>query len=349
MTKPALLSVKDLHVSLPSPIAGDRCTVEIVRGISLELHKGETLAIVGESGCGKSMAMLSIMGLLPQGVSRPSVQGSVCFDGQELIGKTDRQMNCVRGSRIAMIFQDPMSSLNPTQCIGDQIAEPMRVHQRMSSSQAKRRAIELLAETGIDKAEQRIHQYPFEFSGGMLQRVMIAMALACEPDLIIADEPTTALDVTTQQQVLALLKSLQKKRAMALLLITHDLGVVSDMADRVAVMYAGEFVEQGNLSDVFGRSAHPYTQALKRSTPALQQAGEDLAVLEGMPPAAGSQWQGCPFAPRCQQVMKVCVERCVPDFVLSSKVLSNTSLQLNINQVHSVRCALYYPELAAGG
>ena len=352
MNKQALLSVNDLCVAMAdfssnSP-ASDRDFLPIVRGISFELFKGECLAIVGESGCGKSMAMLAIMGLLPRLGS--AVQGSVRFKSQELIGQTDQQMNRLRGSRIAMIFQDPMSSLNPTMCIGDQIAEPLIVHKRMPLRQARRKAVQLLEETGIDQPEQRIHQYPFEFSGGMLQRVMIAMALACEPDLIIADEPSTALDVTTQQQVLGLLKSLQKKRGMALLLITHDLGVVSDMADRVAVMYAGEFVEQGSLEDVFSRSAHPYTQALKRSTPALQQVGKTLAVLEGMPPAVGRKLQGCPFATRCQQAMRVCVKRSVPNFSLSSESSPPILLsQDDINREHCVRCALYYPQLVAVG
>lgn len=325
MSTQAVLSVNNLGVALQD----DKGMLAIVHDISFELFKGESLAIVGESGCGKSMAMLTIMGLLPQG-QRAEINGSVRFRSQELIGQSERQMNRLRGSRIAMIFQDPMSALNPTMCIGDQVGEPLMVHKGLSSRQAKQRVIQLLAETGIDKPEQRIHQYPFEFSGGMLQRVMIAMALACEPDVIIADEPTTALDVTTQQQVLGLLKSLQKKHGTALLLITHDLGVVCDVADKVAVMYAGEFVEQGSLDKVFGCSAHPYTQALKRSTPALQKVGEPLAVLEGMPPTAGFKPHGCPFAPRCQSAMKVCLERTVPDFVVSED--------------HWVRCALYYPE-----
>jgi oligopeptide/dipeptide ABC transporter ATP-binding protein len=291
----ALLTVDDLHVEF----AGRQRTVRAVRGLSYMIRPGETLGLVGESGSGKSVSALSILGLLPKRVGRVSA-GSARFDGQELIGMPENQLRRIRGARIAMIFQDPLSSLNPVLTIGRQITEALETHRGMGRKESTTRAIELLEMVGIPGASGRIKDYPHQFSGGMRQRAMIAMALSCEPSLLIADEPTTALDVTIQAQILSLLRRLREELGMAVLLITHDLGVVAGFADRLAVMYAGRLVEQGPAEDLLAGPAHPYTIGLLKSLPRLDQPRQAaLTPIEGSPPDLAADLVGCPFAPRC--------------------------------------------------
>ncbi|WP_135548557.1 ABC transporter ATP-binding protein [Paenibacillus cymbidii] len=283
--------------------------VQSVRGVSFAVNKGETLAIVGESGCGKSVTAQTIMRLIPMPPGRIK-EGSIVFDGKlDVVKLSDKQMERIRGSEMGMIFQDPMTSLNPTMTIGSQIAEGLRKHQRMSASQAEARAVELLKLVGIANPQGRVRQYPHELSGGMRQRVMIAIALACSPKLLIADEPTTALDVTIQAQIIALMKELQQRTDAAIILITHDLGVVADMAQRVVVMYAGKVAEQGSLEDIFYRARHPYTWGLLRSVPRLDSMRkEDLAPIPGTPPDLYAPPAGCAFAARCPHAMNVCID-----------------------------------------
>ena len=303
-----VLSVKDLEVEFDT-FGG---VVKAVRGVSYDVHAGETLAVVGESGCGKSVTVQALMGLIPMPPGRIK-SGSAKLMGKELLGLDQAQLNKVRGADMGMIFQDPMTSLNPTMRIGDQIAETLVVHRGMSREDALSEAVRLLERTRIPEAAQRARQYPFEFSGGMLQRVMIAMSLACTPKLLIADEPTTALDVTIQDQVLELMKEIQREDQMAIVLITHDLGVVARMADRVAVMYAGEVVEYGTVDDIFYRSSHPYTQGLKLAMPDMHQQGKDrLEAIPGSPPDLFSPPKGCAYHPRCPHAMRIC-NRVDPD------------------------------------
>ncbi|MFN8619160.1 MAG: ABC transporter ATP-binding protein [Chloroflexota bacterium] len=291
----ALLTVRDLQVEF---VSGKR-TVHAVRGLSYFIRPGETLGLVGESGSGKSVSALSLLGLLPDKVGRVS-GGSAVFDGVELIGMPQDKLQKIRGDRIAMIFQDPLSSLNPVLRVGRQITEALQTHKGMSSQAAHRRAIELLELVGIPSAAKRVDDYPHQFSGGMRQRAMIAIALSCEPSLLIADEPTTALDVTIQAQILSLLKRLRTELGMAVLIITHDLGVVAGFADRLAVMYAGRMVEVGRTEDVLARPSHPYTVGLLRSLPRLDRPRQAaLTPIEGSPPDLGSPIVGCAFAPRC--------------------------------------------------
>jgi oligopeptide/dipeptide ABC transporter ATP-binding protein len=301
MTEP-VLSVKDLQVEFDT-FGG---VVRAVRGVSYDVHAGETLAVVGESGCGKSVTVQALMGLIPMPPGR-IVSGSAKLLGKELVGLDQSQLNRVRGADMGMIFQDPMTSLNPTMRVGDQIAETLLVHRGISRESALAEAVRLLERTRIPEASQRARQYPFEFSGGMLQRVMISMSLACTPKLLIADEPTTALDVTIQDQVLELMREIQREDKMAIVLITHDLGVVARMADRVAVMYAGEVVEYGPVDDIFYRASHPYTQGLKLAMPDMHQHGEDkLKAIPGSPPDLFSPPLGCAYHPRCPHAMRVC-------------------------------------------
>ncbi len=303
-----VLSVKDLEVEFDT-FGG---VVRAVRGVSYDVKAGETLAVVGESGCGKSVTVQALMGLIPMPPGRIT-SGSAKLMGEELIGLDQNQLNRVRGANMGMIFQDPMTSLNPTMRIGDQIAETLVVHRGFTREAGLAEALRLLERTRIPEAKQRAKQYPFEFSGGMLQRVMIAMSLACTPKLLIADEPTTALDVTIQDQVLELMKEIQREDKMAIILITHDLGVVARMADKVAVMYAGEVVEYGSVEDVFYRSSHPYTQGLKLAMPDMHQRGKDrLEAIAGSPPDLFSPPKGCAYHPRCPQAMRVC-NRVDPD------------------------------------
>jgi oligopeptide/dipeptide ABC transporter ATP-binding protein len=288
-------------------------TVKAVRGVSFKLRKGTTLAIVGESGCGKSVTVQSLMGLIPMPPGKIT-SGSALLDGEEILGLGTRQLNQYRGNRIGMIFQDAMSALNPTMTIGNQIAETLIVHRNMSKKTAQSEAIELLALTQISEPARRARQYPFEFSGGMLQRVMIAMSLACRPEVLIADEPTTALDVTIQAQILNLLRSLQASQGLSIILITHDLGVVARMAHDVAVMYGGQIVEYGSVDDIFYRSAHPYTIGLKGAMPSNKTRDQDLRVIEGSPPDLFAPPQGCAFYARCTYAMKVCENNLPPFF-----------------------------------
>jgi peptide/nickel transport system ATP-binding protein len=280
--------------------------VTVVDDISFELGRGETLAIVGESGSGKSVTSLACMRLLPEAGRISS--GSVELDGLDLAGLSGREMEDVRGDRIAMIFQEPMTSLNPAFRVGEQIAAVVRRHRDVSKSDAMSRAVEVLDLVGIPLAKQRSRDYPHEFSGGMRQRVMIAMALACDPDVLIADEPTTALDVTIQAQVLDLLRTMRDQLGMGLLFITHDLGVVADIADRVMVMYGGQRVETGSVDAIFESPEHPYTEGLLRSMPSSDARGGHLASIPGQPPAPWNLPPGCRFAPRCPYAVDRCRE-----------------------------------------
>ena len=297
-----LLSVQDLHVEF----AGRGRVVRAVRGLSYEIRAGETIGLVGESGSGKSVSALSLLGLLPRRVGRV-VSGSALFEGQEILHLSEERLRKIRGERIAMIFQDPLSSLNPVLTIGRQITEAIEAHRGVSHKQARTRAAELLELVGIPGAAQRLDNYPHQFSGGMRQRAMIAMALSCEPSLLIADEPTTALDVTIQAQILELLRRLRTELHMAVLLITHDLGVVAGFADRLAVMYAGRLVELGPTETLLADPAHPYTVGLLRSLPRLDRPRQEaLTPIEGSPPDLASELRGCPFAPRCAWRIDLC-------------------------------------------
>jgi len=276
-----------------------------VDGISFAVERGETLGIVGESGSGKSVTCYSIMGLIPQPPGRIE-SGTAVFDGVDLLHCTPAQSRAIRGKRVAMIFQDPMTSLNPYLRISEQLIEPLRIHENISKRDALTRALAMLEEVGINDAARRIHLYPHEFSGGMRQRVMIAMALITKPELLIADEPTTALDVTVQAQILELIKKMQRELGMAVIFITHDLGVVSGLCDRVQVMYAGRIVETADTRTLFYSPKHPYTRALQRSIPSMQAKGTELFTIPGMPPDLSKPIPGCAFAPRCE----FAVERC---------------------------------------
>lgn len=297
-----ILQVKDLHVSFH--VKGGE--VQAVRGMNFDIGKGETVAIVGESGSGKSVTAQTIMRLIPTPPSHIK-QGEIIFQGQDLLKKTNREMEAIRGKDIGMIFQDPMSSLNPTIKVGKQITEVLIKHQKMSHGEAKKQGIEMLKLVGIKNAEARFNQYPHEFSGGMRQRVMIAIALACRPALLIADEPTTALDVTIQAQILDVMREMQQRLGTSIILITHDLGVVAGMCDKVIVMYAGEVVETGTKWEIFKNPQHPYTKGLLRSMPRLdQKKNEPLIPIIGTPPDLIKPPLGCPFCARCDQAMRVC-------------------------------------------
>ncbi|MBI5422705.1 MAG: ABC transporter ATP-binding protein [Opitutae bacterium] len=276
-----------------------------VDGVSFAIERGETLGIVGESGSGKSVTCYSLMGLVPQPPGRIA-GGRALFDGIDLLHCTPAEARAIRGKRIAMIFQDPMTSLNPYLRIGEQIIEPLLIHEKISRADALARARAMLDEVGINEPDRRLQQYPHEFSGGMRQRVMIAMALITNPELLIADEPTTALDVTVQAQILELIKKLQRQHGMAVIFITHDLAVVSGLCDRVQVMYAGRIVERAPTRTLFTAPSHPYTQALQRSIPALQPKGEALYTIPGLPPDLSKPLAGCPFAPRCPHAVDYC-------------------------------------------
>ncbi|MBQ6692078.1 MAG: ABC transporter ATP-binding protein [Clostridia bacterium] len=300
----AILEVKDLRTSFFTE-AGEVKAVDVV---SFNLDTGKVLGIVGESGSGKSVTAYSILQILtPPG---RVIGGSVKLHGQELIGSTEEEMRKIRGNKISIIFQDPMSSLTPVYTIGNQLMEAIRLHTGRDKEQARARAIEMLELVGINEPERRIKQYPFELSGGMRQRVMIAMALACEPDILIADEPTTALDVTIQAQILDLMKDLQKKLGMAIIMITHDLGVIASMCDEVIVMYAGKIAERGTADQIFYRPHHEYTKGLIRSIPNIENdEKERLVPIEGSPVDMLNMPPGCSFAPRCSAAMKICLEQ----------------------------------------
>lgn len=296
-----ILQVKDVHVSFKT-FGGE---VKAVRGVSFDLYKGETLAIVGESGCGKSVTSQSIMGLIPEHSGRVH-NGSIIFNGRDLAKLSDKEMRSIRGLDISMIFQDPMTALNPTLTIGTQLCEGIMHHKGVSKQAAKLKALEMLKLVGIPSPETRLKQYPHEFSGGMRQRIVIAMALICEPKVLIADEPTTALDVTIQAQILDLFKEIQQRTGVSIILITHDLGVVASVADRVAVMYGGKIVEEGDRRDIFYHPQHPYTQGLLHSVPRLDTLNKELVPIPGTPPDLFSPPVGCAFAARCPHAMVVC-------------------------------------------
>ena len=328
---PHLLEVKDLKTHFATR-AG---LVRAVDGVSFHLDGGELLGLVGESGCGKSMTALSIMRLIaPPG---KIVAGEIFFDGRNLLTLSQREMRAVRGDDIAMIFQDPMTSLNPVFTVGEQIAEALRLHRRLSRKDARRAAVEAMREVSIPDPELRVDDYPHQLSGGMRQRVMIAMALACDPKLLIADEPTTALDVTIQAQILELLNNLRKTRELAVLLITHDLGVVAEVADRVAVMYTGKIVEQSPVAELFASPKHPYTEGLLRSVPKLTMKDvarpERLQTIEGMVPKPTALPPGCHFEPRCPYRMPRCREGEIPLYPAGEGVVA--------------RCVLYDPAVSA--
>ncbi len=306
-----LLSVRGLKVEF----ATHGGVVQAVRGVDFDVQAGRTLAIVGESGCGKSVTVQSLMGLIPSPPGRITA-GSALLRGREILGLSLKESNRIRGREIGMIFQDPMTSLNPTMTVGRQISETLRIHEGVSAAAARARAIELLEMVQIPEARSRVDLYPFQFSGGMRQRAMIAMAIACRPALLIADEPTTALDVTIQAQILKLLKSLQREHGMAIILITHDLGVVARMADEVSVMYAGQVVETGSVDDVFYRSAHPYTLGLKQAMP-QGSSRAPLVPIEGSPPDLFSPPTGCGYFDRCPEAMRICESRMPEAFILS--------------------------------
>jgi len=276
----------------------DEGVSKAVDGVSFHVDKGETLGIVGESGCGKSVTNLSVMRLIPDPPGK-IVGGSVKFDGQDVLALRDSQMRQIRGNEISMIFQEPMTSLNPVFTCGNQIIEAIRLHQNVGKAEARKRAIEMLKLVGIPAPEQRVDEYPHQLSGGMRQRVMIAMALSCNPNLLIADEPTTALDVTVQAQILDLINDLQERFEMAVVMITHDLGVIAEVADRVMVMYAGKVVEEGTTDEIFNDPLHPYTIGLLKSMPVLNQKKDRLAVVEGVVPNPTEFPSGCKFHPRC--------------------------------------------------
>ena len=306
--KQKLLEVKNLHVSFFTP-AGE---VKAVNGISYDVDYDEVMGIVGESGSGKSVEAYSIIGLLQS--PGKVMEGSITLEGEDMLAKTPSEMVDYRGSQVAMIFQNPMTCLNPVYTIGNQLTEALRAHDKnISKEDADKRAMEMLEQVGINNVEKRMKQYPHELSGGMRQRVMIAMGLICHPKLLIADEPTTALDVTIQAQILELMKELQKKNHMGIIFITHNLGVVAEVCDKVSVMYAGKMVEQGPVDDIFYKPGHPYTMGLLRSMPRVDaESYERLIPIEGSPVDMLNPPEGCPFAPRCEHAMKVCLQKMPP-------------------------------------
>jgi peptide/nickel transport system ATP-binding protein len=305
-----LLEVNDLSVRLQT----QRGPALAVRGVSFALERGETLGLIGESGCGKSITAMSLLGLLPENAL---VTGSIRFDGQELVGRSDAQLQQLRGDRIGMIFQEPMTALNPVHSIGRQVAEPLRLHRGMNAAQARKESIALLDRVGIPDAARRIDAYPHQFSGGQRQRITIAMALACGPDLLIADEPTTALDVTIQQQILDLISELVAERGMALILISHDLGVIAQNVGRMLVMYGGSVVESGPTESVFARMMHPYTRGLFAARPKLgAPRGRRLATINGTVPELVDLPAGCPFAGRCPFTIDECFKVVPPATVV---------------------------------
>ncbi|MCR5516403.1 MAG: ABC transporter ATP-binding protein [Lachnospira sp.] len=325
----SLLEVKDLHTSFFT----DAGEVKAVNGVSFNLDEGKVLGIVGESGSGKSVTAYSIMQILA-GAGK-IVSGSIKFRGQELVNSGESVMKTIRGNKISIIFQDPMTSLNPTYTIGKQLMEAILLHTDRNKEQARERAIEMLTLVNVNEPEKRMKQYPHEFSGGMRQRVMIAMALACEPDILIADEPTTALDVTIQAQILELMQNIQKKLGMAIIMITHDLGVVAQMCDEVIVMYAGSICEQGTADAIFYNPCHEYTKGLIRSIPTDANSGERLKPISGTPIDLLNMPKGCAFAPRCEQALKICLrEKCQ---------------RMQIDADHQAACWMNVKKLKEGG
>jgi peptide/nickel transport system ATP-binding protein len=328
-TTPALLHVRELDIELQTP----RGPALAVRNVGFELHRGQTMGLIGESGCGKSMTALALMGLLPEGAR---TRGSIRLDGQELIGLPDADMARLRGNRIAMIFQEPMTALNPVHRVVDQVAEPLRLHRGLSRADARKRAVALLERVGIPEAERRANAFPHQFSGGQRQRITIAMALACEPDILVADEPTTALDVTVQGQILDLIAGLVAERSMALVLISHDLGVIARNVDHMMVMYGGTVVESGPTDLVFAQQVHPYTRGLFGARPRLDAArGERLATIGGSVPELADLPAACRFSNRCAQHRPAC-DAAIPTLQLAAAG-------------HLVACARMDEFMRAGG
>ena len=320
-----LLDVKNLHTSF----ATDDGEVKAVRGVSIHVDKGESLGIVGESGCGKSVSMLSIMHLLAENADLKA--DSITFDGEDLLHKEIKEMRKYQGNQISMIFQDPMTSLNPLFTIEEQVCNPLIRHKKLSKKEARKRAVEVLNQVGIPDPEKRLKQYPHELSGGMRQRVMIAIAISCAPKLLIADEPTTALDVTIQAQILELMQKMKEEYHMSLILITHDLGVIASMCTRVVVMYGGLIMEEGSVRDIFYRTGHPYTLGLMESIPKHDQ--QRLVPIYGTPPDLLAPPKGCPFAARCKYAMKLCKEH-LPELT-------------EIGEGHRSACWLHNPSVKA--
>ena len=323
MSKELLLKLEDLKTYFHT----EDGVVKSVDGVTFEIYKGETLGVVGESGCGKSVTSLSIMRLIPTPPGKIA-GGRILFEGEDLVTKSEAEMRKIRGNDISMIFQEPMTSLNPVYTVGDQIAEAIILHQKLSKKEALDKAIGMLRKVGIPSPEKRVHEYPHQLSGGMRQRVMIAMALSCNPKLLIADEPTTALDVTIQAQILELMKELKEEFNTAIMLITHDLGVVAEVCQRVAVMYAGKVVEYSGVDNIFGCPQHPYTWGLLKSIPKLDSPAKRLMVIEGVVPNPLHLPEGCKFHPRCRFAQDKC-RQSEPDIK-------------EIKPGHSVRC--WYPE-----
>ena len=320
-----LLDVKNLHTSF----ATDDGQVKAVRGVSIHVDKGESLGIVGESGCGKSVSMLSIMHLLAENADLNA--DSITFDGEDLLHKEIKEMRKYQGNQISMIFQDPMTSLNPLFTIEEQVCNPLIRHKKLSKKEARKRAVEVLDQVGIPDPEKRLKQYPHELSGGMRQRVMIAIAISCAPKLLIADEPTTALDVTIQAQILELMQKMKEEYHMSLILITHDLGVIASMCTRVVVMYGGLIMEEGSVRDIFYRTGHPYTLGLMESIPKHDK--QRLVPIYGTPPDLLAPPKGCPFAARCKYAMKLCKEH-LPELT-------------EIGEGHRSACWLHNPSVKA--
>lgn len=325
-----LMEINHLEITF----VNDEVSTKVVKDISFSLYEGETLAFVGESGCGKSVTAKALMGLLPQKKVRIGEKSEILYRGENILNYREEQWTDYCGKECAMIFQDSMAALNPTMTVGRQIAENLLVHRKISKAEAMKKAVEALEGVGISKPEQRAMQYPHEFSGGMRQRSMIAMAMICHPRILIADEPTTALDVTIQAQILELMGRLKKQNQMSMLLITHDLGVVAGIADRIAVMYAGKIVEIGSCRDIYYRMKHPYTKGLLDSVPRLDVGREKkMKAVGGMPPNMANEQKGCPFAPRCRYCMEICMEEEPPVY--------------DFGEGHQAACWLHDPE--AGG
>ena len=325
-----LLQVKNLHTSFPT----DSGLVRAVNGVSFGLDRGKVLGIVGESGSGKSVTAYSILRILDN--PGKITEGEVLFHGEDVVKYNRHQLNSFRGSKVSIIFQDPMTSLNPVYTIGNQLSEAIRLHTKRSRSEARERALEMLKLVGVNEPEKRLKQYPYQLSGGMRQRAMIAMALACEPDILIADEPTTALDVTIQAQILELMLDLKEKMGMSIIMITHDLGVIAEMCDEIIVMYAGRVCERGTADEIFYNPRHEYTKGLLRSIPKITQKNEKLIPIAGSPVDLLNLPKGCAFASRCDKAMKICLEQ-QPE-------------EIDINPSHKASCWMNIKEgLGEGG
>lgn len=331
MERKKVLEINNLCTSFFS----DKGETPAVDGVDFSIREGEILGIVGESGCGKSVTSLSIMGLLPKPAGK-IVNGEILFQGENLVQASEKRMRAIRGNDIAMIFQEPMTSLNPLFTIGNQLMEAIKIHKKWTKAEAKVRAVEILKLVGLPRAEELLNEYPHQLSGGMRQRVMIAMAMVCDPKLLIADEPTTALDVTIQAQILRLMKQLNEKMNTAIMLITHDLGVVAEVCDRVIVMYSGKIVEEGTVHNLFKNPKHPYTMGLLKSVPDMRGKRERLYSIPGNVPRPGSMRSGCRFAPRCEFAFEQCFNE-------------NPLLYDTETENHRVRCFLHQGKEADNG